>query len=119
MKKGGDRIWPIVGAWAFVIGVFIAIAAGFLVNASAQATFALGLLGIIVGLINITEEEVKKFLIATTALIIGASSLSAILARFPIGGDGLVAVLDNIVAFVAPAAGVVALKTVYDIVRSA
>lgn len=120
MAKGFKlRVWPVVGALAFVIGLLIAVLAGFMVTASQEVAFALGSLGIIVGLINVTDEEVQKFLISTTALVVAASSLATILARLPLGGGAMTSALANIVAFVAPAAGVVALKAIYDIARNA
>jgi len=120
------NMWPVIGAWAFIVGMVIAVLAGILGGATQEISLLLGVLGLIVGVINVSEDEVQKFLIATIAFTVAASSLSGVFAslagKLGTGGGvaaAIAAILGNVVVFVAPAAGVVALKALYDITRSA
>lgn len=115
-----QNIWPMIGAWAFIIGLLIAVLAGVFAGLVPETAMVLGVLGVIVGLINVTDEEVQKFLIATIAFVVGAGSLADLFSRLPGGvGENVVPLFSNIVAFVAPAAAIVAVKALYDISRSA
>lgn len=98
-----------IGKWAFIIGVILAVLFGFVVWE--PVILILAILGLIVGFINIGTKETKEFLIATIALlVVGAAGLQLI----SVVGTYIQSILSNIVAFVAPAALVVALKTVYS-----
>jgi hypothetical protein len=121
-----------IAHWAFVACVVIAIVMGLVVgymfynldtnfaNANADVTLVLLILGIIVGLINITAKEVTPFLIATIALIVASisnvwaplSTIHALLA------DWATYILNYIVAFVAPAAVIIAIKAVFAVEKS-
>jgi len=107
-----------VGGWAFILGVLIAIiaglAAGAIVSYAGYITLLLVILGLIVGFLNIGDKEIQAFLVAAIALMaVGTANLAAI----PIIGIYLAYIVQNIAAFVAPAALVVALKAVYNIAR--
>jgi hypothetical protein len=77
-------------------------------------------LGIIVGLVSITAKEVELFLIAAIALIVAGTSqvwapLASIHSLLAYWADGI---LRYIVAFVAPAAVIIAIKSVLAIERT-
>ncbi len=99
-----------IGEWAFLIGVIITLLVGLLKGATATGTTAtiLVVLGVLVGLINITEKQTTGYLVSAIALLIAGS---AGLGTLPFGTQ-ISAMLGNIVLFVAPAAVIVALKTV-------
>lgn len=102
-----------VGEWAFIGGVVLAIIVGLIPSVLPGDLVALVLvvLGILVGLINIGSKETHSFLLATVALLVaGAAGLQTL----PVVGGIVNAVLVNIVSFVAPAAVIVALKSVYE-----
>lgn len=109
-----------IGTIAFILGVVIAIAAGLLAGALTSAvagyvTLTLVVLGLVVGFLNIGDKDMKEFLLAVIALgVIGSANLSAI----PAAGTYLAAMVLNIIAFVAPAALIVALKVVYNMSSS-
>lgn len=102
-----------MGHWAFMLGIVVAIVGAFTGAAYAETvTYILVILGVIVGLLNITEKEVTSFLIAVMALLLaGAAGLE----RLPAVGGTLGLILSNIATFVAPAAVIVALKAVYEL----
>jgi Na+/H+ antiporter NhaC len=85
----------------------------------AYVTLIMLILGIIVGLMSITAKEVTPFLIAAIALAVIRREVWE-----PLGiiSGGLLpylatAIVDFIVAFVAPAAVIIAIKAVYALAR--
>jgi hypothetical protein len=111
-----------IGAWAYSANNNYP--AGFyntdVSNANSYILLIMLILGIIVGLVSITAKEVQPFLIATIALVVVSltnvwGSLETIHAILPYWAT---AILDYIVAFVAPAAVILAIKAVFAIERS-
>ena len=107
-----------VGGWAFILGVLIAIivglAAGAVIAYAGWIMLVLIVLGLIVGFLNVGDKDVTGFLIAAIALMaVGTANLAII----PTIGIYLASIVQNIAAFVAPAALIVALKEVYNIAR--
>lgn len=103
-----------IGNWAFIIGVVLAILAAFV--AIPQLALILVILGLVVGAINVTGKETTSFLIAAIALLAAGTAGIAIV---PTIGSYVDSVLKNIIAFVGPAALVVALKEVYALAAKA
>ncbi|MBW2968664.1 hypothetical protein KY314_00925 [Candidatus Woesearchaeota archaeon] len=102
-----------IGNWAFILGVLIAIVAG-LVPAWQTSTlvWVLVILGLIVGFLNITAKETTEFLVAAlTLMLIGSAG------AIPALGVIILSILANVVAFVAPAALVVALKSIWSLAQ--
>ena len=77
------------------------------------ATWALATLGVIVGLLNVTAEDTRGFLLAAIALTLSATALNTI----PVVGTAFSYVLPFVVAFVAGATIVVALKELFQTAR--
>ena len=108
-----------IGEWAFIIGAILAIALGLVPSQyMGTAILVLVVLGLIVGLLNVTEKETTPFLVATIALIATASAADR-LAIIPPAflGNFLEAAVKNLAAFVAPAAIVVALKALLALAK--
>jgi len=111
-----------VGGWAFILGVVIAIIAGlaatFVAMYSGYVLLVLVILGLIVGFLNIKDKQVVNFLIAAiTLMAVGTANLVSINLAIPLLGSLIMSIIQNIAAFVAPAALVVALKEVYNIAK--
>src|SRR3989344_337994 len=113
-----------IGGYAFIIGVVIAVIAGLgaagLLGASVASwvPLLLVILGLVVGLLNVTDKETEKFLIEAAALMLtGTASVS--LTVIPTIGPYLADIVRYIAVFVAPAALIVALKSVWNLARSA
>jgi hypothetical protein len=98
-----------IGEWAFLAGVILALLFG-LFKGEVTGAFATTLivLGILVGFLNIAEKETTPYLVATIALLVAAGLGDLPFAKVV----NLSAMLKNIVLFVAPAAVIVALKTI-------
>jgi len=101
-----------LGKWAFIIGLVIAVLAGLLFQPE-WAIWVLAILGVIVGLLNVTAEETRGFLLASIALTLSATALNTL----PVIGTALSLVLPFVVAFVAGATIVVALKELFQTAR--
>jgi len=101
-----------IGKWAFIIGLVIAVLAGLFFQPG-WVIWILAILGVIVGLINVTAEETRGFLLASIALTLSATALNTL----PIVGTALSYILPFVVAFVAGATIVVALKELFQTAR--
>jgi len=102
----------LVGKWAFIVGLVIAVIAGVLLPAG-WVVWVLALLGVVVGLLNIAEEEVERFLLAAIAFLLSATALGVI----PFIGGLFTNVLAYVAAFVAGATVVVALRSMFRTAR--
>jgi len=109
-----------VGAYAFIVGVILAIILGlfgaYVVEYVEWITYLMIILGVIVGFLNIAEKQAFNFLIAAIALLAtnAAAEWSAI--DILLGtGTYISAILGNIGTFVAPAAVIVALKAIWSL----
>jgi len=117
----------VIGAWAFLIGVVLAIIIGisasfvsipFLTKYNASVYGILTLLGIIVGFTNVTGKDSQTFLVAGAVLVIvskfGMESVSG--SFIGIGIYDLVSsIFGALLALFVPATIIVALKTVFGI----
>jgi hypothetical protein len=101
-----------IGKWAFIIGLVVAVLAGLFFQPT-WAIWILAILGVIVGFLNVTAEETRGFLLASIALTLSATALNTI----PIIGTAFSYVLPFVVAFVAGAMIVVALKELFATAR--
>jgi len=114
-KKNRDS-WARVGAWSFLAGLVIAVGAGILYPETSSGTvFILGILGILVGILNIGDREIIQFLVAALTFMVASTSLLGVFAVVPTLGPYVPAILNNIVVFVGPGAAVVALKALYNV----
>jgi hypothetical protein len=113
-RKGEETVdLEMVGKWAFIVGLVLAVIAGLLFSA-AWMVWVLVLLGVIVGLLNVTGAETQGFLIAAIAFTLAATALSAI----PFVGGMLTSILSYVGAFVSGAMVVVALKSLFASART-
>ena len=120
------------GEYAFIGGLIIAVIVGLLsgfVPAGLMPILMalLFVFGLAVGLLNIQEKEVNSFLLATVALLVATTALNTSLLKAleVVGESGstLVANLVNgftgaIMVFIAPAAFVVAIKSIYKLAQA-
>ena len=117
----------LVGAWAFLIGVILAVIIGVLqgiigIEASSALLALLVILGLIVGLLNVGGKDMNTFLLGAVALVIvsfaGLSSITnAELLGIGIGKIIYFVVNDLIVLFV-PATIIVAIKTFFAVAKA-
>jgi len=107
-----------LGAWAFLIGIVVAVTIGvFSAQVTGQAQeimlWLLIFLGIIVGLLNITNKESSSFLLVVVSLVIVSYFGRTILMIIPVLGNMLWALL---ILFI-PTTIIVALKSVFEMAK--
>jgi len=115
------------GAWAFLVGVVLAILIGLsttlipipaLTDYSAQIYAILVILGLIVGFLNVTGKDSHTFLLTGAILVIvskfGMESVTGSLIGIGIG-DAVASTFAALLALFVPATIIVALKTVFSI----
>ncbi|MFC2050979.1 hypothetical protein ACFLTN_07390 [Chloroflexota bacterium] len=119
MAKAKRSVASQIGFWAFILGLVIAIAFGFMAALGMGAAFMpwviiiLIILGLVVGFLNITAKEILLFLVATIALIV-VGGVFAPLNVFAIGNI-LDAILALVATLMAPAAIVAAIKALWAV----
>jgi hypothetical protein len=127
-----------IARWAYIIFIVVAVLAGLILGYSAYASyvltptdppanwaekiktndgyvlFAMLILGIVVGLTSITRKEVTAFLIATIALLVASAAnvWAGVWYLHPLLFFWASAILSYIVAFAAPAAVLISIKSV-------
>lgn len=109
MAKGKGSV---IGAWAFLIGVILAVVLGFLGEMSATMATILVVVGLVIGLLNVADEEVSPFLMSGAVLIIaGAFGGNALALTLPKMGS----VLSALMMIFVPATVIVAIKNVFSL----
>jgi len=114
-KRKADT--AMIGTWAFYAGAVIAVLLGLFpsVLGGASTLLLLGILGLIVGLLNIGDKELKLYLLANVAFLVGSAALLSVLTTLPAISGIFLAVVQNITAFVAPGAAIVGLKAIWQV----
>lgn len=117
-----------IGAWAFLIGVILAIIAGIFSGKSTNPTILMiiAILGLIVGYF-VAEKDVQTFLFASMASLIasfaGIQGLATDVALRGITVSGIqitkmmISILGALLFLFIPATIVVAIKTVFSIAK--
>ena len=101
-----------IGTWVFIAGLVLSLIFGFTSGVvTGYMLTILFILGLIVGLLNITEKEVHGFLVASIALLLIGTLTK--FEGFPLIGTELQASLSNLVFFVGPAALIVAIREIF------
>lgn len=109
-KKRGN----VIGGWAFLIGVVLALVLG-LIGSGLTATMAtiLVVAGLIVGLLNIADDETSPFLMSGAILVIVSSFGQSALSVVPRLGT----VVDALLLLFVPATIIVAIRHVLSLAR--
>jgi hypothetical protein len=112
MQKIGN-----LGSWAFLVGMILAVVFAFVAMAPVIGALLI-IIGLIIGLLNVTEKEVQPFLMAGTVLVVvsalGSQVLvGAIFNQLPFLGR----LLTNLLVLFVPATIIVALKSVFTIAK--
>src|SRR3989338_3595870 len=106
----------VVGKWAFIAGLVVALLAGFF--AVPMVALVLFVVGLIVGFLNVTAKDTEKFLLATvTLLVLGVGSIQTLAVLGTAVSATLSTVLGSMIAFVGAAALVVAVKAVVELAQ--
>lgn len=102
----------LIGAWAFTIGVILAIVFGFFAETT-WVPVILIIIGIIVGLLNIADVETQPFMLAGVALVIVSYFGGEVFTHIPFVNS----ILNNLLMIFVPATVIVALKSLFDLAK--
>lgn len=113
----------VVGAWAFLIGIVLAVLVGLIGRNRANPIFltVLAALGLVVGYF-VSEKEVQTFLLASVSLVLVSFAgiqglvLDAAIRGLEVG-KFISSILGTLLVMFVPATIVVALKTVFSLAK--
>lgn len=120
-----ENMLKTIGSWLFLIGILISVIVGIVVGANwytdtqGYVALILAVLGFIVGVLsffavgNITHERVPTFLIAAL-LLVGIGATSPWFEQLNVIGPYLSQIAGMLAIFVAPAAGLLAIRAIWD-----
>ena len=103
----------LLGGWAFLIGVVLALVLGLFNLVNSSLATLLVVVGVVVGLLNVKDEETTPFLMAGVALIIASAFGRDVVGVVP----SLEGVLDTLLLIFVPATIIVAVKHVFGLAR--
>lgn len=121
-KATKKELIALAGPAAFYIGLLIALIAAF-VTPSGWLFVALGVLGVIVGLLNITTRETSPFLLASIAFIVAAWGMwtlmvTALVPNIPeILTKEFLRLATNLTVLIGAAAMVISLRAIYEVAK--
>jgi len=113
------KTYNLFGSWAFLIGVLLAVVVGILAGlevADLQNTVLVSILmviGIIVGLFNITAKESNTFMTSGIVLILASFFGAQIMANIPIA----IYTLGALLLIFVPATIIVAIRNVFSMAK--
>lgn len=110
-KKSGGRG---LGGWAFLIGVILAVVLGLFGTIDSTWLWIFVVIGVIVGLMNVSKGETHAFLLAGAVMVIASNFGMGVMSAVPV----LANVLEALLAIFVPALIVVAIKDVFMMARN-
>lgn len=119
-KTGGNKAIGLIGPAAFYIGLLVALGTVF-ITPSGWLYVGLAVLGVIVGLLNITSKEIGPFLFASIAFIVTALGMyTLITATMGMGAIPveLTRLAANITVLVGAGAVLISLRAIYEVAKS-
>lgn len=102
-----------IGSWAFLLGVILAIVLGIFGPFNATWLMILVVIGLIIGLLNVTGSETQPFLMSGAVLIIAAYAGGSVIQSVGV----LYGMLQALLAIFVPAVVIVAIKNVFSLAR--
>lgn len=105
----------LIGSWAFLIGVILAVVVGFL-EMQQWIAITLVLTGILVGVLNITASEAMGFLHASAILVV-VTALTRDNEAFTILGSWAPSILEALLFVFVPATIIVSLRAVFALAQ--
>ena len=108
-----SKVAPMIGFWAFIVGLVIAVIGGIIMPANSVIIIILIILGLIIGFLNITSTETILFLLAIIALV-AVGNVFAPLTALGIGKI-LGSMLGYVATLMAPAAIIAAIKALWKV----
>ena len=116
------------GRIAFIFGILLSILVGIIIGMNPNTKMNMGIgiifsiifvMGLLVGILNITIKEVNEFLIASITFLVAAGiNLYILQITLPVLWTIISEIYFTLGIFVAPAATVVAIKAMYELAKN-
>ena len=103
-----------LGSWAFLIGVIVALVLGIIGSTNVTWAMILTIIGIIIGLLNVSGKEAYGFMISGAVLVIVSGMGQGATVAVPYLGS----ILSNLLLIFVPATIIVAIRNVFSIARN-
>src|SRR4030042_3893250 len=122
-NAGSKRLFGYIGLFAFLGGIVLAIAGGAISQDNGGIVLALVIIGILVGVLNVTAKEVLPLLIAAIALIVvgnvggGSGGFGPLDELGGNAGTKINEMVAYLATFMAPAAVISAFRAVLALAR--
>ena len=113
------KLFGYIGLLAFFVGIILAIVGGIGYHDNSGITLTLVIVGILVGVLNVTGKEVLPLLIAAIALIV-VGLTKGFLPLDDLGGEAgtkINAIVAYLATFMAPAAVISAVRAIWEVAR--
>ncbi|MDO8655628.1 MAG: hypothetical protein Q7K45_00170 [Nanoarchaeota archaeon] len=109
----------LLGSWSFLIGLILAVIMGLGYGGVYADTlvWVIFLLGVVVGLLNITHDEANAFLMSGTVLVLVSYAGASAIADVSLVSYSMSNLLRGILTMFVPATMIVALKSVFQLAR--
>ena len=118
VAKSKVSVVGVIGMVAFFAGMILSVAAGIWWREIAGVSLVLVIMGIVVGLFNITAKEAMPFLVAAIALVVVGSNSFSILDDIVNGlGTSLNGIVGYIATFMVPAAIINAIRSMWRLAK--
>jgi hypothetical protein len=106
-----------VGVIAYLVGIVVALIAAIFIELTLApyVYIALAILGVMVGILNIRDDEIHLFLSASVAFVVTSYGMASVLAGTPI----IVPFLNYLVVFTGAGAFLVSLKAIIAVSKNA
>jgi uncharacterized membrane protein len=112
-KMARRNMGSVVGSWAFLVGVLLAIIFALFGELGSTLMWVLVVIGLIVGFLNVADEEVEPFLLSGAVLIIASALGQNVVDVSPLFSR----VLSALLLIFVPATVIVAIKNVFSLAR--
>ena len=108
-----------VGFFAFVGGLFVAAFVAIAYQTLLPIhIYSLGLLGLIIGLLNIEAKEVWPYMVASVAFLLAVTTFMKVIDVLPVVNLFIERFLNALIYVVAPGVFVVSLRIIYEASKS-
>ena len=108
------KVENLVGRLAFLVGFVLAIVLGIFAKLDQTWTIVLVVIGLLVGLLNVTSKEAYSFMVSGAVLIISSALGLSVMNAIPFLARILVALL----AIFVPATILVSIRNVFSLARN-
>jgi len=118
VNKPKWNVRAIIGMISFFAGMILATLAGIFWRDVAGISLALVILGIVVGILNISDKEIMPFLVSAIALVVvGSGSFTALNDLVSGFGTILNGIVGHVATFMVPAAIINAVRSMWRLAQ--